>query len=542
MDKDRQGRVLILDNLEQWRLALVEMLQDGNYHVDSVSSATEARQRLSENFYHVLVADIRMEETDESNTDGMDLLGELDKHGLSEATKVIILSAFGTEEQMRAAFRDYKVADFLSKTKFNKRILLESVRRAFSEKVKINLALEILSQPKSRLEQIVLTLEVEGNNIKRGTPLFTQITAELDDLLCRLFNEAKGILVRPLIPGHSGTGVLRIQPFYENKGMGRELIVKFGDVRQIEEEYKSFKEYVEPFLGSGHNTTIIEMRRSTHLAGILYSLLGTSSDKLVDFSDFYYHADLLQIKKALEQLLLGTCGAWYANHEYPQPLNLSADYQRLFGYTQQELEQILSRKLKSVQGKRRLTFNSLNSEQTFTNPLLATNGIPLTRPTYTCTTHGDCNPRNLLVDDTGHVWLIDFQDTGKGHILRDVATLDSVVRFQLLAAQEATLEERLRMEEALYSIERFSQVKDLATRFSTSNYPLAKAYETVVHLRMLAYQLIERSPYDDISEYYIALLYNALNTLRFSSLQLVQHEHALLSASLLADQLGLGSK
>ena len=112
-----------------------------------------------------------------------------------------------------------------------------------------------------------------------------QLTAELDDLLCRLFHEAKGIIVRPLIQGHSGMGVLRIQPFYKNKGMGRELIVKFGEVRQIEEEYKNFKEYVEPFLGSGRNATILDMRRSTHLAGILYSLLGTSSEELVDFGD-----------------------------------------------------------------------------------------------------------------------------------------------------------------------------------------------------------------------------------------------------------------
>ena len=146
------------------------------------------------------------------------------------------------------------------------------------------------------------------------------------------------------------------------------------------------------------------------------------------------------------------------------------------------------------------------------------------------------------MDKTGHVWLIDFQDTGKGHILRDVAILDSVVRFQLLTAQEATLEERLLMEESLCSIEHFSQVKDLVDRFSPSNPELAKAYGTVVYLRGLASKLVERNPSDDISEYYAALLYSALNTLRFSSLQQIQLEHALLSASLLVDKLGLDNK
>jgi hypothetical protein len=42
-----------------------------------------------------------------------------------------------------------------------------------------------------------------------------------------------------------------------------------------------------------------------------------------------------------------------------------------------------------------------------------------------------------------------------------------------------------------------------------------------------------------MSEYDIALLYNALNTVQFSSLSQTQREHALLCASLLVDKLGL---
>jgi Ser/Thr protein kinase RdoA (MazF antagonist) len=172
-------------------------------------------------------------------------------------------------------------------------------------------------------------------------------------------------------------------------------------------------------------------------------------------------------------------------------------------------------------------------------PRLA-NAQPFVRPSYVCTTHGDFNQHNLFVDGSGHSWLIDFQSTGPGHMFRDLAMLDSVVRFQLLLPQEATLGERLAMEEALCSIKAFSQVEQLKTRFSTENPALAKAYETVVHLRTLARGIVGKSLSDDLSEYSIALLYNALNTLQFSSLDVEQHEHALLSACLLVDCLGLG--
>ena len=538
----RQGCILIVDNLETWREELVEILQRNGFHAESASTVTEALERLNESIYHVLIADIRMKEIDESNIDGIHLLSELERGGLSEAIKVIMLSAFGTKEQMRLAFTDHKVADFLTKNTFSQQVFLESVQQVFSRNANINLALDILWQSGSRAEQVVLNLEVGGTRIKHSTPLLNQMTTELEDLLSRLFYQAKGILVRPLTPGQSGTGVLRIQPFYRNRGLGREVIVKFGDFRKIQQEYHNFKEYVELFIGGGRNTTVLDVRRTTHLGGITYSLLGTDNDQLVDFADFYRSRDISQITDVLDRLFLEICGPWYANHEHLQLLDLTTDYQRSFGYTPKQLEQIRSRQLKAVQGKQKLHFTSLNGERTFTNPILIMAASPLACPTYTCITHGDFNPRNLLVDNTGHIWLIDFQETSQSHILRDVALLDSAIRFQLLPADQATLEERLHLEETLLdNIQSSNRVEQLATSFPTGNTALAKAYAIVTHLHKLARGLVQQNPNNDIREYYIALFYTALNTLQFFSLPSVQREHALLCASLLADRLGLSN-
>ena len=537
---NRQGRILVVDDSANWREELVETLQRGGFYADSAATAAEALERLKENFYHLLVIDIRLVDSDSSNIAGIDLLGELEKRSLSEAAKVIMLSAYGTKELMRTSFREYKVVDFLSKDDLHDQIFLEIVRQTFAQKVNINLALEfhwLVSKP----EQFVLNLEVEGVRVKKGSPLQTQMVTELEDLLCRLFYSAKSIMIRPLKPGESGTGVLQVQPFFVTGGGGHEVIVKFGDFRKVEQEYQNFKHYVQPFLGGGRNTTVLDLRHTSHLGGIIYSLLGSSHDKLMDFGYFYYRADVPQIKEALDRLFWDTCGIWYANPGDLQPLKLTEEYQRLFDYSPERLEQIMLEQLKTVQGKRALHFRNLKDERTFTNPLLATAGLTFTRSTYKCTTHGDFNPHNLLVDSTGNVWLIDFQGTGPSHILRDVAMLDSAVRFQLLTAEEATLEERLQMEEALFSIEHFSQVEQLAAKYSTETPALAKAYAIVVHLRSVARTLVKQNPRDDMSEYYIALFYNAMNTIRFLSLPSVQREHALLSASLLADRLGLGT-
>jgi DNA-binding response OmpR family regulator len=535
---NRQGRILVLDDLEKWREQLVETLQRDGFYADAASTAAEVLQRLDETFYHLLLLDIRLIDADPSNKEGMDLLGELDKRCLSEAIKVIILSAYGTKEQMRLAFRDHKVADFLSKDEFNNRAFLESIRQVFSKEVNINLALDVHWQQVSEPEQVVLNLNVDGTLVKHNTPLQSRMTYELDDLLCRLFNQAKSVLVRPLVPGQSDAGVLWTQPFYTGGG-GRAIIVKFGAVDKIEVEYHNFKKYIQPFIGGGRNTTVIDLRRTPHLGGIMYSLLGATSDQLEDFGSFYYHTDTPKIREALDRLFLDTCSAWYANPGRLQPHDLTTDYRQSLGFTWEKLEQALSDRLKTVQGKHKLYFTSLNTERAFTNPLLALAEQHLVRPTYICTTHGDFNQHNLLVDKTGHMWLIDFQRTGQGHILRDIAKLDAEVLFHLLTAEEATLEECLYMEEVLCSIEHFSQLEQLETKLPMENQVLAKAYATVVHLRILARRLAHQNPNDDMSEYYIALLYNALNILRYYSLPPRQREHALLCASLLADRLGL---
>lgn len=535
---NRQGRILVVDDLEKWRGQLVETLRRGGFYADAASTTAEVLQRLDETFYHLLLLDIRLIDADPSNKEGMDLLDELDKRRVSEAIKVIILSAYGTKEEMRVAFRDHKVADFLSKDEFNNRALLESVQQIFSKEININLTLDVHWQQVSRPEQVVLNLNVEGTRVRPNTPLQSRMTYELDDLLCRLFNQAQSVLVRPLVPGQSGTGVLWAQPFYTSGG-GRAVIVKFGSVDKVEVEYHNFKEYIQPFIGGGRNTTVLDLRHTPHLGGIIYSLLGATNDQLEDFGSFYHRADTHQIREALDRLFLDTCGAWYANPGRLQPHDLTADYKQSLGFTWEKLEQALSDRLKSVQGKPKLYFTSLSTEHAFTNPLLASAEQHLVRSTYICTTHGDFNQHNLLVDKTGHMWLIDFQRTGPGHILRDIAKLDAEVLFHLLTAEEATLEECLYMEEVLCSIEHFSQLEQLETKLPMENQILAKAYATVVHLRTLARRLVHQNPNDDMSEYYIALLYNALNTLRYYSLPLRQREHALLCASLLTDRIGL---
>jgi CheY-like chemotaxis protein len=495
----KPGRILIVDDEPEWGKELAAFLGRNGFSANAVTNVAEALEQLNNTFYHVVVLDIRLPDDTEG---GMGLLKELSGLGLKEATKVMMLSGYGTQEQMRQAFKDHEVADFIAKENTDPKAFLKSVQQVFEQKMKINLALDIRWEMRSRVEQVVSNLIIDGKRVGRNTALRRQLSEELDDLFCRLFHDAETILVRPLTQGWSGAGVVLVQPFFNGRGRGEDVIVKFGDMDKIKEEH----------------------------------------DQLVDFTDFYRGTDdISKIADVMDHLFQKTCANWYENRSQIQPLDLATEYQQFFNYAAKNFERIIARHLPSVRVREKLTFDKLNSTRQFTNPFLVAKGLSLMRFTSTCITHGDFNPHNVFVDQSGSTWLIDFQATRPGHILRDFVMLDSVIRFQLLSAQEATLEERLRMEDVLCKAEHFSQMKQLAGEFTTDNPALAKAYAATVHLRTLAGNWAASNARDDISEYYIGLFYNALNTLQFvSTLDATQREHALLCASILADRLKLG--
>jgi hypothetical protein len=393
-----------------------------------------------------------------------------------------------------------------------------------------------------RPEQAVLHLVIGQEQVEAETPLQELAVSELRTLLGQLFPGARAVLVEILTPGFSGTKVLKIHPFFDVGGGGRAAVVKFGDIHVIEQEHANYIKHVQDFIGDGRLTAAFNYKQTTHLGGILYSLLGADGQETRQFGEYYQQKEFPDIERVLDNLFRRTCGIWYANPSARLPLNLTEEYQWQGSDAPEQFERSVAEHLPSVRFQSALTFTSFKEPpaRSFTNPIRILTVIPeLIRSTYVCTVHGDLNQNNIFVDQTDYPWLIDFRSTGPSHMLRDAATLDAVVRFQLLTAQQATLEEFLSLEEVLCSINRFSQLKDLPASYPTTNPAIAKVYQTVLHLRKLAHWLVERNPVVNMSEYYIALFYLSLETLQFFALATEQRERALISASLLVDTLGL---
>lgn len=125
-----KGKVLIVEDYEDWRDLLSGLLRREGHEVTAVETLTEACKAVDRTSdLDLAIVDIRLVETDENNEDGMHLLAYVKKkHAF---TRVIMITGHGTMETQRKAFREFQAFDFFRKEQFDS----EEFRNAFREAI-----------------------------------------------------------------------------------------------------------------------------------------------------------------------------------------------------------------------------------------------------------------------------------------------------------------------------------------------------------------------------------------------------------------------
>ena len=128
--------VLVVDDEEDIRHMLSMLLEKEGYEVETVENGAEALERLTDEFYDLVVCDVRMPELD-----GLELLDELDERGVDST--VIVMSAFGNKELAVEALKR-GAYDYIDKP-FNKDEILLTLLKA-EERLELRKENEQLSE------------------------------------------------------------------------------------------------------------------------------------------------------------------------------------------------------------------------------------------------------------------------------------------------------------------------------------------------------------------------------------------------------------
>jgi hypothetical protein len=155
--------------------------------------------------------------------------------------------------------------------------------------------------------------------------------------------------------------------------------------------------------------------------------------------------------------------------------------------------------------------------------------------------HGDLNLANLLLDESGNTWMIDYFWTREGHAVQDIAKLENDLKFILVplpddeALRRAVAWERL----LLSSDDQMASVPPLHEDLA-ADPAIAKAHAAIGVLRDLRGALLRDAglagPVSN-KAYWLSQLRYSAHTLTFDECDERQRRFALASTALLVERL-----
>jgi len=127
-DTDMRKRVLVVDDVPDWRTTLQAILKN-EYEVKTVDSYQAAMEVVRERSAELVIVDLRLSPTDEEDRQGMELLKQLAEHRIN----AIVLTGYPEKQLREEAEEKYKTFDFIDKSILAKNLqyLTDVVREAF---------------------------------------------------------------------------------------------------------------------------------------------------------------------------------------------------------------------------------------------------------------------------------------------------------------------------------------------------------------------------------------------------------------------------
>jgi len=252
-----KGKVLIVEDEATWRKLYQKVLEKQSYLVWTAGSLPAALDRLDRHFFHVAIVDIRLVDSQPGNQDGIEVVKRISQ--TDEGTRAIIITAFGTIQMTRDAFKQYKVFEFMEKQTHDQARFCQVVEQAVEE-------------AKSQ----VIDRRVRGiglRNLIRGfspqeiqEALASGGLEELDTLF-------KGLLydLHPLLPDRQKARLIEregkpimVEACYWSRMSGQPILVRFGRRPDVEEEAREFDEHPQ------ESRAKLKVRTSDHFGGIVY--------------------------------------------------------------------------------------------------------------------------------------------------------------------------------------------------------------------------------------------------------------------------------
>jgi hypothetical protein len=350
------------------------------------------------------------------------------------------------------------------------------------------------------------------------------------------------------------------------------LVLKFDTIGNIRKESNNFDTYVDNFLGQ-HPGRLREgwppekqwaKMRHTQLGAILYRLAQLGDNPPRTLGEHYGEVKVVSVAQVLTAVLRPIATSWWDRQNVGDRTNASLynEYDKLKRWDLMlegmkgmkkdvltlDLRDFNSLSLPEIeQSSFQLLNNTLpnpihwvravfKDETIFDNTCQGWVGLNMRRDRIV---HGDFHAGNILIEDSNSPpWFIDFSDVHIGPPVRDIASLEASIKFQLLSND--TLEALgvgniYAFEKSLFSAQSQQTLGDMIpSPLGVENEELRKVWETVNLLRKKARTYMVG---DEPRPYYLALLHATLPVLYYRDVSPWQKLYAFISAAQICERL-----
>lgn len=337
------------------------------------------------------------------------------------------------------------------------------------------------------------------------------LTATETLLIQKVFHEYVEIHVeKEFGGGFGGARVFLILPISSNGVYDARVVTKIGPAEDLRREFENYKNYVEralPFTAA----QVREPYEQDGQAALNYVLVGGADlGKSLSLEDYYHSYPAKEVIITLQNLLGKALGSMW----YGQSSPLTCRFRDEYGHhlpSHQELEEVVHKIFPNAVTPDGSRVNIPGVSDTYLYPLAVyPDLLDEMLEGRKSIVHGDLHGRNVLVDERGKGWLIDFAKVGKRHNLFDFIKLEVYIRLLALAKEYGafSLREYVQFEQALNA----AVIK--ANSIPLTNPELVKAYEVMRAIRQMARSYM-RAPDNFNGEYLTPLFLYCLAMMKY---------------------------
>ena len=517
-------RVLIVENEPEDRELLAELLTLWGYEPFVVEAKgleliLQAIQMVKEKRCQIALVDMRLRDNhDPNDKSGLELIQKLFPAG------TIINSGFGGTQIGIAAVRQYGAEDFVEKLA-DAKILKQHLDDVADRLCACRRDLRIF--PDDIHKEINSVLKREQLPVPED---------EVADLFVRLYPEASRLEIEPMnrISPSSLSKVPRPRSkiLYIQADDYQPELVKIARAEKMKKEIERYRKHIERRLQGRYYPQLRHSAVLWDLGGAVYTFMGT--EKIVTLTTFYQDHEVKDIEFSLKHFFTHTWSPYYLNPVgHHKNVNIFKAYSDVWDW--------------EWYTERVENFQPIFPHQVMPNPwdslevpepstwLKKHVASPDSLPTTTLAiTHGDFHGDNALVDDTHHIWAIDFERTGLGPILQDFVELEMDIIDRLVGLEENDFKNYYAL--CVWAVQSTRLDSTPPARFEHS-LNLVKAAQVIAVLRGLAFELTGEI---NTQNYIWGLLFNSLfraSLLQSSTPDLIHKQRILMFASILCHRL-----